>query len=180
MKRGVVITIIVVFTVIIIGVVAFLVYKSSKKKSAKEIAALQQQLAALQNQANSPSTTPEQKQTLLSQIASLSQTLKDAGVGSNLFGGNTSTNVPPVVPPVVQPPVYQLPVVQPSGFPLKKGMGTKNNPNPLVINLQNGLNTRCNAKLVPDGAFGTLTENALSSCYNVKEANFELYTNITS
>jgi hypothetical protein len=172
MKRGLVITIIVVFTVIIISVVAYLVYKSSKKKSAKEIADLQNQLANLQNQANAPSTTPEQKQTLLSQIAVLTQSLKDSGIGSNLFGGKETTTV--VVPPVVTP------AVQPPGFPLKKGMGSKNNPNQLVINLQKGLNTRCNAKLVPDGAFGNLTEGVLEKCYNVKEANFELYTSITS
>lgn len=171
MKRGVVITIIVVFTVIIISVVAYLVYKSSKKKSAKEIADLQNQLANLQNQANAPSTTPEQKQTLLSQIAVLTQSLKDAGIGSGLFGGKETTTVvvPPVVPPVVTP------AIQPPGFPLKKGSRGE-----LVKNLQKGLNTRCNAKLVADGIFGQLTENALSSCYNVKEANFELYTSITS
>lgn len=171
MKRGVVITIIVVFTVIIISVVAYLVYKSSKKKSAKEIADLQNQLANLQNQANSATTTPEQKQTLLSQIAVLTQSLKDAGVGSNLFGGKETTTV--VVPPVVASPA--TPTVQPTGFPLKKGSRGE-----LVKNLQKGLNTRCNAKLVADGIFGQLTENALSSCYNVKEANFELYTSITA
>lgn len=173
MKRGLVITIIVVFTVIIISVVAYLVYKSSKKKSAREIADLQNQLANLQNQANAPSTTPEQKQTLLSQIAVLTQSLKDSGIGSGLFGGKETTTVvvPPVVPPVVTPAV----TVQPAGFPLKKGSRGE-----LVKNLQKGLNTRCNAKLVADGIFGQLTENALSSCYNVKEANFELYTSITS
>jgi type II secretory pathway pseudopilin PulG len=172
MKRGVVITIIVVFTVIIISVVAYLVYKSSKNKSSKEIAALQQQLANLQNQANSPSTTPEEKQTILSQIAVLTQTLKDSGVGSNLFGGKETTTV--IIPPVVTQVV--TPAVQPPGFPLKKAKGY----NPLVENLQKGLNKKCNSGLNADGKFGDKTEAALYKCYNVNEANFELYNNIIS
>ena len=169
MKRGVVITIIVVFTVIIISVVAYLVYKSSKKRSSKEIAALQQQLANLQNQANSRSATPEEKQAILSQIEILNQKLKDYGVGGDLFGGQETTN-----PPVVNPAV--TPTIQPTGFPLKKALGY----NPLVENLQKGLNKKCNSGLTTDGKFGALTEKALYMCYNVNEANFELYNNIIS
>lgn len=168
MKRGVVIAIIIIFAVIIIGVVSFLIYKSSQKKSKKELDALKAQLLALQSQASNPNTPPQQKQTLLSQIADITKTLQDSGVikgGENKdVNVNANTNVQ---------------VVQPSGYPLKKGMGSRNNPNQLVINLQKGLNTKCSANLVPDGAFGSLTEGALEKCYGVKEADYSLFLSIT-
>lgn len=167
MKKGVVITIIVIFAVIIISVVAWLIYKSSKKKSEAELVAAQNQLAALQAQLANPATTPQEKQTLLTQIGDLGQILQSSGVDiSKLFNFNKNDNANTNTTPAVQPP----------GFPLKKASGYS----PLAQNLQAGLNKKCNSRLVADGKFGNLTEAALMKCYNVNQADFALYNQIIS
>lgn len=164
MKKGVVITIIVIFAVIIISVVAWLIYRSSKKKSQAELTDAQNQLAALQAQLASPSTTPQEKQGLLTQIGNLGQILQSSGIDiSKLFNKNL-------------PNINTTPAIQPPGFPIRKASGYS----PLAQNLQKGLNSKCNSGLVADGKFGNLTESALMKCYNVNQADFALYNQIIS
>lgn len=60
----------------------------------------------------------------------------------------------------------------PASFPVKKGMS-----GPIVIDIQNAINKKCNAGLTPDGAFGPMTEAALKSCYaGITEVSQAVYT----
>lgn len=56
-------------------------------------------------------------------------------------------------------------------FPLRKGMS-----GPMISDVQNAVNKKCNANLVPDGKFGPMTESATKSCYGVTQVNEALYT----
>lgn len=56
-------------------------------------------------------------------------------------------------------------------FPLRKGMS-----GPMISDVQNAVNKKCNANLVPDGKFGPMTESATKSCYGATQVNEALYT----
>lgn len=56
-------------------------------------------------------------------------------------------------------------------FPLRKGMS-----GPMISDVQNAVNKKCNANLVPDGKFGPMTEAATKSCYGATQVNEALYT----
>jgi len=60
----------------------------------------------------------------------------------------------------------------PASFPVRKGMS-----GPIVVDVQNAINKKCNAGLTPDGAFGPKTEAALKSCYaGITEVSQAVYT----
>jgi len=63
------------------------------------------------------------------------------------------------------------PVGIPPSFPLRKGMSGA-----MISDVQNAVNKKCNANLVPDGKFGPMTEAATKSCYGAIQVNEALYT----
>jgi peptidoglycan hydrolase-like protein with peptidoglycan-binding domain len=79
----------------------------------------------------------------------------DISSSGNLSGGGTSST----------------PVGIPPSFPLRKGMS-----GPMISDIQNAVNKKCNANLVPDGKFGPMTESATKSCYGATQVNETLYT----
>jgi len=63
----------------------------------------------------------------------------------------------------------------PASFPISKGMN-----GPMVIDVQNAINKKCNKGLTPDGAFGPKTEAALLSCYGSTTVSQATYTQMKS
>lgn len=158
-RKTIIIVIVIVLFLIIVSIATFLIYKNNKKKKELKKQELAQQMLLLQQQASS-STTPSQKQNLVAQLASLAQQIKDLSEPNEVI-----TQINDQVAPIE---VESL-------FPLKKGSKGQ-----YVSNLQNGLNSKCNAKLVPDGAFGNLTQNALVKCFGPTQVDFALYNKIIS
>lgn len=158
-RKTIIIVIVIVLFLIIVSIATFLIYKNNKKKKELKKQELAQQMLLLQQQASS-NTTPTQKQNLVAQLASLAQQIKDLSEPNEVI-----TQINDQVAPIE---VESL-------FPLKKGSKGQ-----YVSNLQNGLNSKCNAKLVPDGAFGNLTQNALVKCFGPTQVDFALYNKIIS
>lgn len=154
-RKTIIIVIVIVLFLIIVSIATFLIYKNNKKKKELKKQELAQQMLLLQQQASS-STTPSQKQNLVAQLASLAQQIKDLSEPNEVI-----TQINDQVAPIE--------------FPLKKGSKGQ-----YVSNLQNGLNSKCSANLVPDGAFGNLTQNALVKCFGPTQVDFALYNKIIS
>jgi type II secretory pathway pseudopilin PulG len=157
-RKTLIIIIVIVLFVIIVSIASFLIYKNNKKKKEKQKQELAAQMLLLQQQANSNSTPPAQKADLLAQLAALAEQIKSINETGE-----------------VMPNQQQTQQQAPAGFPLAKG-----SKNQFVVNLQKGLNAKCNSKLVPDGAFGNLTESALKKCFSNSQADFALYNTIIS
>ena len=60
-------------------------------------------------------------------------------------------------------------------FPIKKGMKGQ-----LVVDVQNAVNKKCNANIVPDGVFGPKTEAAVKACYGSTTVNETVYAQMKS
>ena len=159
-RKTIIIVIVIVLFLIIVSIATFLIYKNNKKKKELKKQELAQQMLLLQQQQASSNTTPTQKQNLVAQLASLAQQIKDLSEPNEVI-----TQINDQVAPIE---VESL-------FPLKKGSKGQ-----YVSNLQNGLNSKCSANLVPDGAFGNLTQNALVKCFGPTQVDFALYNKIIS
>lgn len=157
-RRTLIIVIVIVLFLIIVAIASYLIYKNNKKKKEQKKQELAAQMLLLSQQATSSSTPPSQKADLLNQLAALAEQIKSISEPGDVV------NQQPVIPTQI-----------PFEFPLKKGSKNK-----FVVDLQKGLNSKCNSKLVTDGAFGTLTENALVKCFGEKQSNFDLYNKIIS
>lgn len=172
MKKGAVIAIVIIVLVIIIGVVGYLIYKSNQKKQAD---AAQRQADILQAQlAQNPNMPPQQRASILEQLANLAGAIAAAKAGSGQGG-----TPPPYVPPgYVPPPTGDAgSPVAPYGFPLRNGSNTKNAPagKKYVQQLQSAINAKCGKKLVPDGVFGPLTQSAATQCIGSSTVSWDQY-----